>query len=237
MGAFGSRATPHGGAAVAEAAAALRKRVLELAAAELEAEAAELELGADGVGPQGGEEAETVPYARLRELAGGELSEETTFHSDAMSFPYGVHLAAVEIDVELGAIRIERYAVAYDVGRAINPKLVEGQIRGGFAQGIGGALYEDFTYDEGGQLVAGSFMDYLLPTASEVPPLRVEITEEAPTPLTPLGAKGAGEGGTTAAGAAIAGAVSDALGVEVTALPILPEWLVRAARGEVGANG
>lgn len=237
MGAFGSRATQLGGAAVSEAATALRERVLGLAAAELESEAGELELGPEGVGPEGGEEGETVPYARLRELAGGELSEETTFHSDAMSFPYGVHLAAVEIDVELGAIRIERYAVAYDVGRAINPRLVEGQIRGGFAQGIGGALYEDFTYDEGGQLVAGSFMDYLLPTASEVPPLRVEVTEEAPTPLTPLGAKGAGEGGTTAAGAAIAGAVSDALGVEVTALPILPEWLVRAARGEVGGDG
>ncbi len=236
MGAFGSRATQLGGAAVAEAATALRERLLELAATELETDAGELELRPEGAAPRESEEGETVSYPRLRELAGGELSEETTFRTDAMSFPYGVHLAAVEIDVELGAIAIERYAVAYDVGRAINPQLVEGQIRGGFAQGIGGALYEDFTYDDGGQLVAGSFMDYLLPTASEVPPLRVGITEEAPTPLTPLGAKGAGEGGTTAAGAAIAGAVSDALGVEVRALPITPEWLVRAARGELDDN-
>jgi carbon-monoxide dehydrogenase large subunit len=234
MGAFGSRATQLGGAAVAEAATALREQLLELAAAELETDAEELELGPTGVAPADpAEDGEAVGYERLRELAGGALSAETTFRADSMAFPYGVHLAAVEIDVELGAVTIERYAVAYDVGRAINPKLVEGQIRGGFAQGVGGALYEDFTYDEGGQLVAGSFMDYLLPTASEVPPLRVGITEESPTPLTPLGAKGAGEGGTTAAGAAIAGAVSDALGVEVTALPITPEWLVRAARGEI----
>jgi aerobic carbon-monoxide dehydrogenase large subunit len=108
--------------------------------------------------------------------------------------------------------------------------LVEGQITGGFAQGLGGAFLEELAYDDAGQLVAGSFMDYLLPTACEVPPVKVLITEDAPTPRTPLGAKGAGEGGTTAAGAALAGAVSDALGVEVTRLPIKPEWVVAAGR-------
>lgn len=230
MGAFGSRATSLGGAAVAEAATALRERLLGLAGEELGLDPAELDLAPSGaVAFEGG--VEGVSFARLRELAGGELSEEATFRTDAMSFPYGVHLCAVEIDGETGAVRIERYAVAYDVGRAVNPQLIEGQIRGGLAQGVGGALFEELAYDENGTLVSGSFMDYLIPTAAEVPAVRVRVTEEAPTQRTPLGAKGAGEGGTTAAGAAIAAAVSDALGVEVMETPIRPEWVARAARG------
>jgi carbon-monoxide dehydrogenase large subunit len=231
MGAFGSRATSLGGAAVAEAATALRERLLGLAGEELGLDPAELDLAPGGVVAFDGG-VEGVSYARLRELAGEPLAEATTFRTDAMSFPYGVHCCAVEIDAEIGKVRIERYAVAYDVGRAINPQLIEGQIRGGLAQGVGGALFEELAYDENGTLVSGSFMDYLIPTAAEVPAVRVRVTEEAPTQRTPLGAKGAGEGGTTAAGAAVAAAVSDALGVEVTETPIRPEWVVRAARGE-----
>jgi carbon-monoxide dehydrogenase large subunit/6-hydroxypseudooxynicotine dehydrogenase subunit gamma len=146
-----------------------------------------------------------------------------------MSFPYGMHVAAVQADIETGQVAIHRYCVAYDVGRAINPTLVEGQIVGGAAQGVGGALLEELRYDADGQLVAGSFLDYLLPTATEAPAVDVLITEDAPTPLSPLGAKGAGEGGTAAAGAAIANAVSDALGFEVTELPLTPERVVASA--------
>jgi aerobic carbon-monoxide dehydrogenase large subunit len=146
-----------------------------------------------------------------------------------MSYPYGLHCAAVEIDLDSGGVRIERYAIAYDVGRAVNPTLIEGQIVGGLAQGAGGALLEHLAYDDHGQLVAGSFADLLLPTAAEVPPVEVLVTEDAPSPLTPLGFKGAGEGGTSAAGAAIASAVSDALGTEVTALPITPERVLALA--------
>jgi len=127
-------------------------------------------------------------------------------------------------------VNIDRYAIAYDVGRAINPQLVEGQIVGGAAQGIGGALLEEFAYDESGQLASGSFMDYLMPTAGEIPPIEVLITEDAPTPLTPLGAKGAGEGGTSAAGATVANAISDALGAEARALPLTPERVLALAR-------
>jgi carbon-monoxide dehydrogenase large subunit len=101
---------------------------------------------------------------------------------------------------------------------------------GGLAQGVGGALLEELAYDEAGQLASGSFMDYLLPTAREVPHVEVLITEDAPTPLTPLGAKGAGEGGTAAAGAAIANAVSDALGVEANVLPLSPSRVLKLAR-------
>jgi CO/xanthine dehydrogenase Mo-binding subunit len=148
-----------------------------------------------------------------------------------MTFPYGLHCAAVEVDLETGGVRVERYAVAYDLGRALNPQLVEGQIHGGAAQGIGGALLEELAYDEGGQLVTGSFMDYLLPTAGETPPIDVLVTEDAPTPRNPLGAKGAGEGGAAAAGAAIANAVSDALGAEALRLPLTPERVLELAAG------
>jgi carbon-monoxide dehydrogenase large subunit len=157
------------------------------------------------------------------------VTAEARFNSERMSFPYGMHVAAVEADVETGRVSIHRYCVAYDVGRAINPTLVEGQIVGGAAQGIGGALLEELRYDADGQLVAGTFLDYLLPTATEAPAVDVLISEDAPTPLSPLGAKGAGEGGTAAAGAAIANAVSDALGVEVTDLPLTPERVVASA--------
>jgi CO/xanthine dehydrogenase Mo-binding subunit len=177
-----------------------------------------------------------VPLVRLVGGSGAWLEEESVFDSEQMSFPYGLHLVAVEVDLETGAVDLQRYAVAYDVGRAINPQLVEGQVVGGAAQGVGGALFEELAYDESGQLVSGSFMDYLLPTAGEVPSVEVLITEDAPTPLTPLGAKGAGEGGTAAAGAAIANAVSDALGVEVTALPLSPARVIKLARQRRARN-
>jgi len=129
----------------------------------------------------------------------------------------------VEVDTETGAVRIDRYAVAYDIGRCINPTLVRGQICGGAAQGVGGALLEEFVYDPEGQPLAASFMDYLLPTASEMPTVEIFVTEDAPSPLNPLGVKGAGEGGTAAVAATIANAVSDALGTEVTQLPLSPD--------------
>src|SRR5690606_34160593 len=116
-----------------------------------------------------------------------------------------------------------------DVGRAVNPKMIEGQIIGGLAQGLGGALYEHFTYDETGQPLATTFADYTMVTAHEMPEIDVMITEDAPSPLNPLGLKGAGEGGTNAAGAAIAAAVDNALGMPgaITALPVVPMTLLR----------
>ena len=238
MGAFGSRATAIAGAAVMRAGQELRERVLAAAAERLDAPVERLEIGGGAVSLRDGE-----GHVTLAELAEGAraasatargaepgLSVESYFHADAMSFPYGVHCAAVEVDVETGAVAIERYAVAYDVGRAVNPKLIEGQIVGGAAQGVGGAFYEELAYSPDGQLVAGSFMDYLLPTAAEAPALRVLVTEDAPAPLNPLGVKGAGEGGTAAAGAVLASAVSDAVGAEATALPLTPERVVELAR-------
>jgi carbon-monoxide dehydrogenase large subunit/6-hydroxypseudooxynicotine dehydrogenase subunit gamma len=146
-----------------------------------------------------------------------------------MNYPYGVHVAQVKLDEGTGAVNIERYFISYDVGRAVNPKLIEGQIVGGLAQGLGGALYEQFTYDDSGQPLSVSFADYLMVTAHEMPDVQVLITEDAPSPLNPLGLKGAGEGGTNGAGAAIAAAVDDALGVAgaIRALPILPKTVLK----------
>jgi carbon-monoxide dehydrogenase large subunit len=140
-----------------------------------------------------------------------------------MTFPYGVHLTAVEVDRETGHIEILAYLIGYDVGRAINPMLVDGQIVGGAGQGIGGALLEELVYDGSGQLLTSTFMDYLLPTSAEVPSIDVLVTEDAPSPLNPLGIKGAGEGGTVGAGAALANAVADALGLPVCKLPLSPD--------------
>ena len=243
MGAFGSRAATLGGSAVLIGGARLRERILERAGDVLEIGAADLDILGDRVVARGAPErsislAELVERSRpASALAAGAqpwLSEEAFFHSEDMTFPYGVHLAAVEVDLETGGVHIERYGIAYEIGRAINPMLVHGQIVGGLAQGIGGALLEELAYDAEGQLVAGSLMDYLLPTAGEIPHVDVLVTEDCPTPRNPLGAKGAGEGGTAAAGAAIANAVSDALGVEVTRLPLSPARVVALARSPRG---
>ena len=128
---------------------------------------------------------------------------------------------------ECGGVAIEKYDIAYDVGRAVNPRLVEGQLTGGLAQGIGGALYEEFLYDEGGEPLSVTFADYLMPTAHEMPTPALLVTEDAPSPLNALGLKGAGEGGTNPVGAVIASAIDDALQQPgaVTQLPVTPQRL------------
>jgi carbon-monoxide dehydrogenase large subunit/6-hydroxypseudooxynicotine dehydrogenase subunit gamma len=168
------------------------------------------------------------PSISLGELASRQaLSLEAAFRTDHMVYPYGVHVAVVSIDRVTGAVRVERYLIAYDVGRAVNPMLVEGQLVGGFAQGLGGALSEEFVYDERGEPLSTTFADYLMLTAHEVPAVEVLLTQDAPSPRNPLGLKGAGEGGVNAVGAAIASAIDDALGRPgaVTRLPVSPARL------------
>ena len=137
---------------------------------------------------------------------------------------------------ETGKIEVLRYVVVEDIGRCINPLLVHGQAVGGAVQGIGASILEELVYDEHGQLVSGTLMDYALPTSRDAPAIEDVILEEAPSPHNPLGVKGAGEGGIVATGAALANAVSNALaplGVQVTALPLSPSnikaWLRHAA--------
>jgi len=146
-----------------------------------------------------------------------------------MNYPYGVHAAVVRVDRDTGAVIVERYFVAYDIGKAVNPMLVDGQIAGGVAQGIGGTLFEEFLYDARGEPLCVNFADYLMPTAREIPSIEVLIAEDAPSPLNSLGVKGAGEAGANAVGAAIAAAIDDALGMPgaVTELPVTPQRLRR----------
>jgi CO/xanthine dehydrogenase Mo-binding subunit len=228
MGSFGSRATMLGGPAVMLASEQLKKKLLDAAAEQLEAAAEDLMLTPEGV-VVAGAPSRSITLAELLRSRGGVIKEVNRFLCDLLGFPYGIHVAAVEVDPATGAVHIHRYAVAYDIGRVINPVLVRGQISGGFAQGIGGAMLEEFSFDGSGQPLAASFMDYLLPTSEEVPDLQMLITEDAPSPLNPLGVKGVGEGGTAAVGAAIANAVSDALGCEVTRLPLNPQRVMELA--------
>ena len=133
----------------------------------------------------------------------------------------------MNVDRDTGAVAVERYVIGYDIGRAINPALVMGQIVGGFAQGLGGALLEEFLYSEHGDPLAVTFADYLMPTAHEMPAVEVILTEDFPTHRNPLGIKGAGESGITAVGAALANAIEDAIGMPgaITELPITPQRL------------
>ncbi len=223
MGAFASRVTVMCGEATRLAATRLREAALREAATLMQTEVAALDI-VDGVihGP-----GPSMPLAELARALPGGLRAEDTFEFTHMVYPYGVHIAVVRLDGDTGAVAVERYAIAYDIGRAVNPKLVEGQIAGGFAQGLGGALYEEFLYDEGGEPLSVTFADYLMPTAHEIPEISVLIAEDAPSPLNPLGLKGAGEGGTNPVGAAIASAIDDALQRPgaVTRLPVSPQRL------------
>ncbi len=237
-GAFASRVTVVGGAAAHQAALAVREKALAVAAGLLEVAADDLEV-VDGQVRARGAPSRAVPLAEVAQAclpasvpAGVEpgLRAERFFKTDHMTYPGGVHACTVAVDAETGQVRLERYAIAYDVGRAVNPLLVAGQLEGGLAQGVGGALLESLVYGDDGQLLSGTFLDYLLPTAQDVPTPALAILETTPTPLTPLGTKGAGEGGTTGAGGCIANAVADALaplGVEITRLPLSPDAIRR----------
>jgi len=152
------------------------------------------------------------------------LTAEGWFHTDHMNYPYGVHVAVVQVDRETGAVKVPRYLVAYDIGKAVNPMLVEGQIVGGVVQGLGGTLLEEFLYDDRGEPLSVNFADYLMPTTSEVPaPLILHF--ESPSPFTPLGAKGVGEGNCMSTPVCIANAVADALGIAEIDLPLTPAKL------------
>ena len=237
MGAFASRVTVMCGEATRLAASKLRAQALEAAAELMQTSASALDIVSGAiVATSGG--GPSMPLAALARTLPGGLSAEDTFESAHMVYPYGVHVAAVSVDADTGAVTVERYVIAYDIGKAVNPKLVEGQIAGGLAQGLGGALLEEFVYDDNGEPLSVSFADYLMPTAREIPEFSVLIAEDAPSPLNPLGLKGAGEGGANPVGAVIASAIDDALGRPgaVTQLPISPQRLKAIIAPHPGHN-
>jgi aerobic carbon-monoxide dehydrogenase large subunit len=231
-GTFGSRSTVNVGSALFEASARLKEKVLQLAAYLLEANRDDLELGNGKVSVRGMAQ-RSVSFSELARAAvpgwasklpdGLEPGLEETFYfvPATVTWANAAHIAVIEVDSETGEIKLLDYVVSHDAGKLVNPLLVEGQIHGGVAQGIGAALYEEICYDPNGQLLGGSFMDYLLPGSMEVPKIKTVHLESA-SPLNPLGIKGLGEGGAIAPPAAIANALADALRVQVNEIPLSP---------------
>ena len=237
IGAHASRATVMTASATHLAALNVRKKALGIAAELLQCTPDDLDI-VDGEvvrrdrsgGPSislGKIAQSLAPTSKMLNGRAPGLSDEGWFKTEHQVYPYGSHVAVVRIDRDTGGVAIERYAIAYDIGRAINPALVKGQIVGGFAQGLGGALFEEFTFSERGDPLAVTFADYLLPAVHETPTPDVLLREDYTSPLNPLGIKGAGESGITGVGAAIASAIDDALGIPgaVRALPVTPQRL------------
>src|SRR6266545_3736477 len=237
IGAHASRATVMTASATHNGAVKLRAKAIDVAAELMQARPDALEI-IDGKvlrkeGPAGpsislGEIAEHLaPTSKT--LGGREpgLSAEGWFNVEHQVYPYGTHVAVAKVDRETGGVAVEDYVIAYDIGRAINPALVKGQIVGGFTQGLGGALLEEFTYNERGDPLATTFADYLMRTVRETPQVDIILREDYTSPLNPLGIKGAGESGITGVGAAIASAIDDAIGMPgaVSELPVTPQRL------------
>ena len=229
VGSFASRGTVMAGNAVHAAVGELRTRVLERAAARLEAEARDLVIEAGGVVRGAGGRSCTL--AALAAEPG--LEAVHYFRCEQMAYSHGVAVARVRVDTATGLVVPERIWVLYDVGRVVNPAIVAGQIEGGVAQGLGGALLEELRYDDTGQFLTGSFMDYLLPGTTDVPSIVHRDLGGSPSPRNPLGVKGAGEVGIAGVGGAIANAVADALGDaerDSDRLPLTPERVFERAR-------
>jgi carbon-monoxide dehydrogenase large subunit/6-hydroxypseudooxynicotine dehydrogenase subunit gamma len=238
VGAHSSRASVLTGSATHVAATQVRAKALKVASERMQLPVDALDIVDGSVVKAGARSASPsmtlaeiaqviAPTSRNRGDHEPGLSATGWFFTDHMVFPYGIHFAVVRVDPDTGGAAIERYLVAYDVGRAINPMMIDGQITGGLAQGIGGALFEEFTYDASGEPLAVTFADYVMISAKEMPPVEVLLTEDAPSPRNPLGIKGAGEAGTNGAGAAIAAAIDQAIGMPgaVTQLPVTPQRL------------
>jgi len=245
IGSYASRSTVTAGSAVQMASEAIIEQAREVAAAELEIDPADLEYRQGGIEVRGDRrtrlklgELATLAAAADDDDAGGTtalavgLHAERRFDVDRVVYPHGAHGAVVRVDEETGSVTIEQLVLGYDIGRAVNPVLVEGQMTGGALQAVGGALYESFAYDEFGNPLVTSFMDYLLPTLSETPPMTVIISEDSPTTTNPLGVKGAGEGGIPGVAAAIAAGIDQALGRPggVRSVPAGPEYVLALAR-------
>jgi aerobic carbon-monoxide dehydrogenase large subunit len=237
IGAHASRATVMTASATRVAALKVRDKALNIASELMQAPIDELDIvngevvvkgRAGGPSMSLGQIAKALePSSKTRGDREPGLSAEGWFYADHQVYPYGNHLAVVKVDPDTGGVQVLRYVVSYDIGRAINPALVKGQIAGGFAQGLGGALMEEFTYNENGDPLAVTFADYLLPTVKETPEVEIVLTEDHPSPLNPLGIKGAGESGVNGVGAAIASAIDDAIGIPgaITELPVTPQRL------------
>lgn len=232
-GTYGSRGTSVGGSAVFNAAQRLKEKMKQIAAHMLEASAEDVTLE-DGNFSVAGSPQKSVTFNAVAAAAntsntlapGVEPGLETTafFEPESCTFPFGTHICVVEVDKDTGETEIVRFVAVDDCGRQLNPLLVQGQVHGGIAQGVGQAIYEGVVYNEDGQLLTASFMDYAIPIAPEFPFLELDHTV-TPTTVNPLGVKGVGEAGTIGSTPAVAAAVADALGVRHIDMPMHPEKL------------
>jgi aerobic carbon-monoxide dehydrogenase large subunit len=229
---YGSRSVAVGGEALARCSTKIAEKAKAIVADQLEASADDIELADGKYSVKGSPDkgmtlAEVAGAAYLNLVPEGMEPglEETTFYDpENFVFPFGAHACIVDVDKDTGKTRVVRYVAVDDCGRAINPLLIDGQVHGGIVHAIGQALYERVHYDEDGQLVTGTFVDYALPTAAELPSFETDRTE-TPSPVNSLGAKGVGEAGTIAASAAVTNAVIDALrplGVDYINMPLTP---------------
>jgi aerobic carbon-monoxide dehydrogenase large subunit len=243
FGTIASRSTVNLSGAIHYASERLREKVFAIGANILECAPTDLELRRGGVGIVGvpGSELTLAKIAQAakpgwdnRRPQGMDAGLEETFYFEppTVTWSYATHAVVVEVDAETGAVTIEKYVIAHDCGVVVNPLLLEGQVIGGAAQGLGGAMLEEFHYNAEGQLLTGSFADYMLPTACDIPAMTV-VHQESPSPLNPFGVKGVGEGGAIAPPVAIANAVCDALAaykIELNRTPVRPDRLVQAIR-------
>ncbi len=243
VGAFASRQAVNAGCSAQVAGLAVRKQIIALAAGALGVNKSDIDLE-DGQAIARGGNRPSLPFGELARLAQGVPGvslpagqaaglEHTAYYTPTQAaYCSGTHVAEVEVDAMTGAVKILKYTVAHDSGRVINPLIVDGQVQGGVAHGIGNALLEWMQYDANAQPLTTSFADYLLPTATDVPTCTIAHVETV-NPLNPLGVKGAGEGGTIPAPAAIIAAIEDALGsfgVHFAETPLTPERIVAALR-------
>jgi carbon-monoxide dehydrogenase large subunit len=244
VGTFASRITANAGPAALVASQAVRTRALKLASRALAVAESDIAL-TDGRAEARSGNRPSIALGELAKLAQGYpgfslapgespgLEHTAYFTPPQAAYCNGTHVAEVEVDVMTGAVRILNYSVAHDSGTLINPLIVDGQIQGGVAHGIGNALLEFMAYDASAQPLTTTFADYLLPSASDVPAVQ-SVHIETPSPLNPLGVKGAGEGGTIPAAAALIAAIENALhpfGVHFTDSPLTPDRIVAAIRG------
>ena len=244
---YGSRSLVVGGIAVVKAAEKVVAKARRIAAHMLEANEDDLEFAGGtfrvkGV-PGEGKSIQEIAFAAFaaHDLPDGmepSLDADATYDPENFSFPHGTHLCAIEVDTETGHAKIRKYVCVDDIGEVINPLIVEGQVHGGLAQGIAQALYEEAVYDDDGNLTTGTFVDYLLPSAADLPSFTTDRTV-SPSTTNPLGVKGVGEAGTIASTPAVVNAIVDALrpwGINDVQMPCTPERIWRAinpGRGEV----
>jgi carbon-monoxide dehydrogenase large subunit len=239
-GTFASRSLVIGGGATLLAARKVRAKLIKIAGVMLEASPDDIVLEADAARVAGTDRA--IPLATLARIAyhqthrlGGEITPglmESATYDPAGTFSNACHIAVVEVDTETGGVEVEKFLVAEDAGRLINPMIVDGQIHGGIAQGIGNALLEEIVYDETGNILTATLADYLPPTAREIPPIEIHHLETW-TQASITRAKGLGEGGAIGAPAAVVNAINDALspfGVSIDEFPATPQRIRAALR-------